>query len=205
LRAFRYALAKAILHDHGCLVRGLLRIHPMSLPDSDDARWFAEEVLPHDRALRGYLRGSFPSVRDVEDVVQESYLRIWRTRAAQPIRSARGFLFRIARNLALDNVRHTQASPIDALGSLEALSVVEERPTAADLLTREERSRLVGQALARLPGRCREAIFLHKIKGLSQKAVADQLGLSEKTVANQVGLGVKRCEQFFRDRGIESF
>jgi DNA-directed RNA polymerase specialized sigma24 family protein len=68
----------------------------MSPPDSDNARWFAEEVLPHDRALRGYLRGSFPAVRDVEDVVQESYLRIWRTRAAQPIRSARGFLFRIA-------------------------------------------------------------------------------------------------------------
>ena len=177
----------------------------MSPPDSDNARWFAEEVLPHDPALRGYLRGSFTAVRDVEDVVQESYLRIWRTRAAQPIRSARGFLFRIARNLALDTVRHAQASPIDALGSLDGLSVVEEGLTAADSLTREERSRLVGQALASLPTRCREVVFLHKIKGFSQKDVADQLGLSEKTVANHVGLGVKRCEQFFRDRGIESF
>jgi hypothetical protein len=35
--------------------------------------------------------------------------------------------------------------------------------------------------------------------------VAEQLGLSEKTVANQVALGVKRCEQFFRRRGIEFF
>jgi hypothetical protein len=43
--------------------------------------WFAEEVQPHDAQLKAYLRGAFPAVRDVEDVVQESYLRVWRARA----------------------------------------------------------------------------------------------------------------------------
>jgi RNA polymerase sigma-70 factor (ECF subfamily) len=76
---------------------------------------------------------------------------------------------------------------------------------AAELLNREEKGRLLGQALADLPERCRDIVFLHKSKGLSQRTVAEQLGLSEKTVANQVALGVKRCEQFFRRRGIEFF
>ena len=175
------------------------------LPAPVPARWFAEEVQPHEASLRAYMRGAFPSVRDVDDVVQESYLRVWRARAAQPIQSARAFLFRIARNLALDATRRRRASPIVAVDSLADLPVMDHGLAAAELLNREEKARLLGQALADLPERCREIVFLHKIKGLTQRAVAEQLGLSEKTVANQIALGVKRCEQFFRRRGIEFF
>ena len=174
-------------------------------PSSDAARWFAEDVHPHESQLRGYLRGSFPDIRDVDDVVQESYLRIWQARAAHPIQSAKAFLFRVARNLALDVIRRKGASPVETMGSLADLPVIEDRPGIADTLTREEKSRLLGLALSSLPDRCREIIFLHKIKGLSQRAVAGKLGLAEKTVANQIGLGVKRCEAFFHRRGIEFF
>lgn len=160
---------------------------------------------PHESQLRGYLRGSFPDVRDVDDVVQESYLKVWQAKAAHPILSARAFLFRVARNLALDAIRREKASPVDPMGSLADLPVIEDRPGVADTLTREEKGRLLGQALGSLPDRCREIVFLHKIKGLSQREVAEKLGLTEKTVANQIGLGVKRCEEFFRRRGIEFF
>lgn len=171
----------------------------------DLARWFADEVQPHDAHLKAYVRGAFPAVRDVEDVVQESYLRVWRARARQPIQSARAFLFRVARNLALDFARHERTSPITSMGSLGELPVIEERTGAVELLNREEKGRLLGRALANLPNRCREIVFLHKIKGFSQAEVAVRFGLSEKTVANQVALGVKRCEAFFRRHGIEFF
>jgi hypothetical protein len=63
----------------------------------DDTRWFSEEVHAHDSQLKAYLHGRFPSVRcEVDDVVQESYLRVWRIRASQPIHSAKAFLFSIA-------------------------------------------------------------------------------------------------------------
>ena len=39
-------------------------------PKADSARWFAEEVQPHEPALRAYLRGSFPKIDDVDDLVQ---------------------------------------------------------------------------------------------------------------------------------------
>jgi RNA polymerase sigma factor (sigma-70 family) len=177
----------------------------MPPPNTEQARWFAEEVQPYEPRLRGYLRSCFPALRDVDDIVQESFLRIWRVRAAQPIRSARAFLFRIARNHALDLVRHKQALPLEPMGSLADLSVIEDRPDAAALLTREEKARLLGEALAALPDRCREIVFLHKIKGLSQRAVAQKFGLAEKTVANQIARGMKRCEQFFRQHGVEFF
>ena len=186
-----------------CLI---LSFHLLPPPtNSDQARWFSQEVQPHEPVLRSYLRTAFPTIRDVDDVVQESYLRIWKRTATRRITSAQAFLFRGARNLALDVIRHESASPLVPMGSLAALSVPDNRADVVEVLTREEKAKLLGQAFATLPARCREILFLHKIKGLSQRAIAERFGLSEKTVANQVGLGVNRCEEFFRLRGIEFF
>ncbi|MES2697749.1 MAG: sigma-70 family RNA polymerase sigma factor [Verrucomicrobiota bacterium] len=168
------------------------------------ARWFEEEVHPHGPDLRSYLRRSFPAVRDVDDVVQESYLRVWTACAAQPIRCARGFLFKVARHLALDLVRRDRASPLAAVRDFDALSVVEEKAHAVDVLSTREKIQLVASAVATLPARCREIIVLRKFHGLSQREVAQRLGLSERTVEVQVSRGVKRCEQFLRARGIHN-
>ena len=102
------------------------------------AEWFAEEVQPHGAQLKSYLRSAFPSVRDIDDVVQESYLRIWRTRTAQPIRSAKAFLFEVARRLAIDFTRHQARSPIDAIPDLASLAVMEGRPGVAEAVSTKE-------------------------------------------------------------------
>lgn len=171
--------------------------------DAERTRWFAEEVHLHDSSLRLYLSRSFPVARDnVDDLVQESYLRIWKARAAQPIQSAKAFLFRIARNAALDLVRRSQTSPIDQLSDLEDLLVSEDRPDAAESAGRRERVRLLAEAIAALPGRCREIFILHKIAGNSRKEVAAQLGLSDRTVGLQTERAVKRCAVYLRNRGV---
>jgi RNA polymerase sigma factor (sigma-70 family) len=172
-------------------------------PATETARWFANEVRSHDAALRSYLHGAFPSMRtEVEDVIQESYLRTWKARAAQPIVSARAFLFRVARNLALDAVRHNQASPIDRVRHLEGLSVLEDKPDAAEAASRHERVCLLADAIAQLPGRCREIFILHKIKQFSRREVATQLGLSERTVEVQTARAVRRCAEYLRKCGV---
>ena len=171
-------------------------------PAVNPERWFAEEVQPHGSHLKAYLRGSFPSVRDIEDVVQESYLRLWRTRATQPIRSVRAFLFSVARHLALDSIRHERASPIDAIGDLSRLRVLEERPDAADIAGMQEKIRLLADAVESLPGRCRQVVVLRKIKAMPQKEVAALLGVSEKTVESQFTRGMKRCAEYLRARGV---
>lgn len=170
---------------------------------AEQTRWFAEEVHRHDSSLRSYLNHSFPTVReDVDDVVQESYLRMWKVRAAQPIHSAKAFLFRVARNIALDRIRHHQASPIDNVSHLEGLSVLEDKPNAAEDVSRRERIRLLADAIADLPTRCRETFILHKIKGLSRKEVAAQLRLSDRTVGVQTERACKRCAEYLRKRGV---
>ena len=177
---------------------------PPTTPDSPGAadRWFAEEVQPHDSHLKAYLHGAFPSVRDVDDVVQESYLRLWKTRATQPIRSTRAFLFSVARRLALDSIRRERTSLIDAVGDLSRLRVLQDRPDAAEIAGMQEKIRLLANAVESLPARCREVVVLRKIKAIPQKEVAAMLGVSEKTVESQFTRGMQRCAVYLRERGV---
>ena len=171
-------------------------------PPTDRDRWFSEEVDLHRGALRAYAQRAFPGVRDVDDVVQDSLLRIWTAFAGRQIGCARAFLFKIARNRALDLLRHDQASPLVAVRDLAALPVAEDGPTPADVLTTAEKIELVAAAIADLPDRCREIVVLRKLSGLSQREVAQRLGLSERTVEVQVARGTRRCADYLRRRGL---
>lgn len=169
---------------------------------SDQSRWFADEVHPHGPSLKAYLRGSFPAVRDVEDVVQEAYVRVWKARALQPIRSSRGFLFQVARRVALDILRRGRASPIEAGRDLAVLSVYTHEPDGAELTLVRERRRLLIDAIASLPRRCREIVIMRKLEEIPQREVAAALGLSERTVENLLARGVRRCEAYLREHGL---
>lgn len=176
---------------------------PARVVTADNARWFFDEVRPHEMSLRGYLHRSFPSIGDIDDVVQESYLRILRARAAHPIHSAKAFLFTIARRLALDDVSRRGHAIDRSISRLDESAVIDDRPDAAEAAMHRERVRLLAEAIAALPARCREVFVLHKIKELSRKEVAAQLGLAEKTVEVQTAKAVRRCREHFRRRGVD--
>lgn len=173
----------------------------MDSPRPDNLRWFSEEVQPHTAQLKGYLRGSFPTVRDVDDVVQESFLRVWRTKAAQPVDSAKGLLFQIARRLALDILRRDRTSPLDAGRDSAALAVISNEPDAAEAAANRERRALLIDAVLALPPRYREIVLLRKFEDVSQREVAARLGLSERTVENLLARAVRKVEDRLRQRG----
>lgn len=166
------------------------------------SRWFAQEVYPHGSQLKAYLRGAFPRVRDVDDVVQESYVRIWRVRTVQPIASAKAFLFQIARRLALDFTRRAKVSPIDTVRDLSELSVIDNAPGVVEAISRKERIKLLADAIDTLPHRCREIFVLRRLKCMPQKEVAARLGISERTVEVHVLRGLRRCEDYLREREV---
>lgn len=172
---------------------------------ADQTGWFENEVHPHGSQLRAYLRNAYPSIGDVDDIVQESYLRIWKARAAQPIQSAKAFLFQVARRLAIDLVRRERASPIRHVSDLAALTVMDVGPGVAETVSRNEKIRLLADAIDALPGRCREIFILRRLQCIPQREVAARLGLSERTVEVQVYRGLRKCEEFLRERGVRGF
>ncbi len=174
------------------------------LPALGLSKWFADEVHPHEARLKSYLRGSFPSVRDVDDVVQESYLRVWRRQLLRPLACARSFLYHVARNLAIDALRRNTLSPIEQVSDLAGLNVLDGKPNAADVACTLDELNLLSEAIESLPPRCREVVVLNKLRGLPPLEIALKLGISEGTVHVHGAKGVRRCEAFLRARGITS-
>jgi RNA polymerase sigma-70 factor (ECF subfamily) len=142
-------------------------------------------------------------VRDTDDVVQESFLRLWKARAAHPIQCAKAFLFRVARHVALDSVVAQKRSPIEAIGNLAELPVVEEKADVIEAISANEKVRMVAAALVALPPRCREVVMLRKLRGLSRAEVATRLGISEKTVDEQLARGIGKLEAILHAQGAD--
>ena len=183
---------------------------PAPRADTNQSRWFNEEVYRHDASLKTYLRHSFPSVRDVDDVVQESYLRVWRRQTLRPITDVTGsvkasiksFLFQVARRLAIDTVRRKNASPVEEMIDLSSLEVVEPRAGVSDAVCSNQEFELMLEAISMLPGRCREVVILRKLYGLSTTETATRLEISEDTVHTLARKGLQRVQDFLRYRGV---
>ncbi len=172
-------------------------------PPSNQAHWFTEEVHPYHAQLKSYLRGSFPSIRDVDDVVQESYLRVWKRQLLRPLTCARSFLYTVARNLAIDTLRREAISPVEKIPDLESLRVAASQPSPDEAACTNDELDLLLDAIESLPPRCREVVILRKIHGLSPPEIADRLGISEGTVHLHGAKGVRRCEEFLRGHGVK--
>ena len=175
---------------------------PCLLVPAEDTRWFKEEVRPHERELRAFLQRRFPTVGDVDDVVQETYARLLRAREGGIATLTRAYLFVIARNVALDLVRRSRTVSIERLGNIEELSVVEERPDAAEALSHDQELELLADAMRALPPRCREILTLRRIQGLSHRAIAERMGIAEGTVNAQLAIGLMRCRQYLCAHGV---
>jgi RNA polymerase sigma factor (sigma-70 family) len=174
-------------------------------PASDHTQWFKQEVQPHDGILRNYLRLQFPSVRDLDDVVQESYLQIWKARQVRSICSAKSYLFTVARHIAIAlSRRERRAARFEEPSDCSELAL-DHSPGTVEILSQKEKLALIADAIATLPDRMREIVLLHKADGFSQRAVAEKLGISEKTVENLVSRGIARCRAHLRERGVEYF
>lgn len=168
----------------------------------DHTQWFKEQVQPHESALRAYLRGRFPRFTEVDDLVQETYARLLRARVAGKIKEVRPYLFVTARNAALDQLRHQQMAATDSLGNIEQLTVVEDRPDAAETTAQIQEVEILREAIASLPPRCQEILVLRRFHGLSHQAIAEKLNISANTVDAQLCIAVFRCRQFLLSRGV---
>jgi len=175
---------------------------PGLLAPEDELRWFRDQIRPHEEDLRSYLRGRFPTLVDVDDLVQETYSRLLRARAGGAATMTRAYLFVVARNVALDQVRRNKVVPFERLGDLAESSVVEEGPNAAEVLSHEQELELLAAAMEALPPRCREILRLRRIEGRSHREIAEKLGIAEGTVNAQLAIGLMRCRQYLCEHGV---
>ncbi|MBI2513957.1 MAG: RNA polymerase sigma factor [Opitutae bacterium] len=164
-------------------------------------RWFATEVQPHRPALRAWLLARFPTLPDVDDVVQESLARLVQAREVSPIRSARALLFTTARNLALDAVRRQRVVAFEPITDDTDPTVLTDAADVVASVTKQQELELLTKAIQALPERVRQIFTLRTAYGLTQKQIAEKLGVSESTVEKQMAAGIRQCAAFFARGG----
>lgn len=172
------------------------------MPPTDQARWFSEQVQPHEPALRAYLSKRFPALPDHDDLVQETYIRTLRAHAGGRVTHARAFLFTAARNAAIDLFRRRRGQDHEEISEIHALPALEEAPGLGAAAEREQRLELLLEAILALPERCRQVMMLRHLDGLAYKEIAERLEISPETVKVHMIKGVKDCTRFFRQRGL---
>ncbi len=170
---------------------------PMESLSPEAARWYATEVQPHRPALRAWLLARFPTLPDVEDLVQESLSRVLRARDNGAIHSARALLFTTARNLALDTVRRQQVVRFEPISEDMPSSALADAADVVETVSKQQELELLTKAIQSLPERCRQILTRRTAYGLSQKQIADQLGVSLSTIEKQMAQGIRLCAQYF--------
>lgn len=182
--------------------------NPMPPPDAAPlpvphlSRWFAEEVLPHEPALRAYLHARFPTLGDFDDIVQESYTRLLKAQATGGVRCSKAFLFTTARNAAFDLFRRRRSVPPHTVAEGAEHLLLDDSSDAVEQGEQAYRHEVLADAVRALPDRCREVLMLRYLDGLSYKEIAAQLRISPETVKVHMAKGMRRCEEYFTKRGL---
>lgn len=155
------------------------------------ARWLAEHVLPCEPGLRAWLSRRRVISLDVDDIVQEAYALIAELPSVAHICNPRTYLYTVARSVVLQHVRRMRIVSIEAMAEVDQLGLYSEQPTPEDALSDFQELKLIGQLIAALPRKCREAFVLRKVQGLSQRDVALRMNISENTVEKHIGKALR--------------
>jgi len=138
---------------------------------------------------RSLLRRGRSSRNDIDDLIQEGYLRLCRYEQRQnaPIRNPVAFLVDVVEKVHIDRVRRAVRTqrifsdqPVEEVDCVDPTSSPEQDAEAQELIERIERS------LADANPRTREAFLLHRFGGMSYLEIAKQFGISTQAVTNHI-------------------
>lgn len=164
-------------------------------PDARIVAWIIEgrsdcvgELMArYNNALQGLLRKTLGEDSDLEDICQETWLRVIRfAHRYDPTYAFATWLFRIAWNLAQNRLRQRAGSARQALETEDRKVEPEMAPTAEIDLLLAERDHSLRKCILALPGHLKESIMLRYFEDLSERDMADRLRVPKGTVKSRL-------------------
>jgi RNA polymerase sigma-70 factor, ECF subfamily len=169
------------------------------MPVSDSRSEIFTKLFAETRdALHRYIRRFVGSSETAKEIVQEAFLRTYRER--ESVTTLRAFLFSTARNLAANDYRHRRTVERNAAEELGDYRVNPGSESLESELIRDERTRLIQEAIDHLPRQCRAAFTLRVFHECSYQEVAKRLGISAKTVEKHIARGLRDTNNYIKRR-----
>jgi RNA polymerase sigma-70 factor (ECF subfamily) len=161
-------------------------------PDPVTMVAYHRALTEHADSLKAYATRLLGDPIAAEDVAQDSFLALYRHLNQVPTAAFRPWLFRVARNLCLDQLRRRKfkLSLFRDLQKDEDQPFTPGRPATASAPTRSpsraRRTRRSRRRSANLPLKFREAFLLCEVEGLSYEDAAAVMGCPVKTVSTRL-------------------
>ena len=167
-----------------------------------DDRAFDKLMARHKRPVLNFIFRMIQDAAEAEDLTQEVFVRTYRhirnTDFGPTTSSFTTWLFQVARNAALDCLRHRKRHPAESLQALDERGEVV--PAAGRTADQEAAVHEIGDqiaaAIALLPEDQRTALILSEYQDLSHAEIASIMKCSEKAVESRL----YRARQFLRTR-----
>jgi RNA polymerase sigma-70 factor (family 1) len=160
-------------------------------------RLFQETFYKYYEPLCKYAFTIVKEPHSCEDIVQETFLRVWEKKQ-NLIGSDEltWYLYTAIRNNCLSFLYKKQKTVLGEFNGREEIETPGERPITNAPET--DYDTLLKKALENLPPRCREVFVLSRVSNLTYKQISDSLGISIKTVENQMGKALKILRSYIR-------
>src|SRR5580692_7572821 len=153
--------------------------------------WFVREVIPLEPALTHFLQSNWRNRSDIADLRQEVYVRVLDAARTQVPEHTQKFVFTTARHLLIDRIRRDHIVPIETAADIDLLDFSRDVPGPERSAIARDDLRRLQSALEQLPPRCRQAVVLRKVDGLSLREIAARMTISEKTVKRHLCDGMR--------------
>ncbi len=163
-----------------------------------DESAFAEIMSRYRNPLTNYLYRFLNDYEEAVDLAQETFVRVYFALDRYHTQYAFStYIYRIATNLAISEIRRRKRRKLLSLTGLfqgEDDSEVEFQPTdgkmlADDELVEDERSQIIGKAIAALPEKYRVPVILRDVEGKSYDEVAEIMQLGLGTTKSRISRG----------------
>jgi RNA polymerase sigma-70 factor, ECF subfamily len=176
------------------------RVGSKALEDSEIERYVLALFDEHRMRLVRYVLSIGLSVHDGEEIVQDAFLALFRhLQLGRPRDNLRGWLFRVAHNLALKRRQFTQSRPDQAeLDDAVAGQHADPSPGPEQQLAFSQRKRHLLACVQALPPRDQYCLHL-RAEGLGYREIAEILDISLGSVSNSLSRSIARLEKADRE------
>lgn len=160
--------------------------------------------LQHQAAIKRVL-GRYVPLEDRNDILQEAFLKAYAANMTTPVRDAKAFLFRVAKNLAISEMTKKSRSETDFIEDLSGSDVLEDDRSGSVEAHIDGKRKLfaLSQALAHLPAECQRVFLMRKVDGLRIKQIATRLNVSVSTVEKRLAKALLLCNQHLHLQGYD--
>lgn len=168
----------------------------------DKQAFVADLERQHGQRLRRFLASRLRrDAADVEDLVQEIFLRLLRIDRHETIRSSESYLYTVAFHVLHQHLLRRAAAP----EAVEITALIDEMESAPrdDPVTQVEMHQQLQDlhgALQQLPVKARAVLLLHRRDGYSLEEIGKQLGFSRANAAKYLSKALLHCRQYLRER-----